>query len=329
MRKRTGFVLFIFAATGCIWLNNTSLLSNRPAGAPAVLAHRGLAQDYVREAMTGETCTANRMLPPRHSFLENTIPSMEAAFGLGADALEVDVHPTTDGKFAVFHDWTLDCRTDGTGKTRDHTLAELKVLDVGYGYTADGGKTFPFRGKGVGMMPSLDEVLSRFPDRRFNINVKSNDPNEGSMLAARLATLAPDQRALLAVYGGDKPIAAVRVALPETRTLSRASLTRCLSRYAALGWSGYVPRDCRQAPLLIPINIAQWMWGWPNRFLDRMDAVGSSVHLLGPYAGGGFSQGFDDAALIQQLPDGYSGGISTDAVDVVMPMIKRRFTSSM
>lgn len=115
MRRRTIFFGVIGVAAVGIWLNNTSLLSSRPAGKPEILAHRGLAQDYLRAGMTGQTCTASHMLPPRHGYLENTIPSMEAAFALGADALELDVHPTTDGKFAVFHDWTLDCRTEGKG----------------------------------------------------------------------------------------------------------------------------------------------------------------------------------------------------------------------
>jgi glycerophosphoryl diester phosphodiesterase len=53
------------------------------------------------------------MLPPRHGYLENTIASMEAVFSLGADALELDAHPTTDGQFAIFHDWMVDCRTEG------------------------------------------------------------------------------------------------------------------------------------------------------------------------------------------------------------------------
>ncbi len=325
MRKRTILFGGIVAVAGGIWLNNTSLLSNRPGSSPAVLAHRGVAQDYARAGMTGETCTASRMLPPRHAYLENTIPSMEAAFALGADALELDVHPTTDGKFAVFHDWTLDCRTEGKGATRSHSMAELKTLDVGYGYTADGGKTFPFRGKGIGMMPSLDEVLLRFPGRRFNINVKSNDPREGDALAARLGTLTPTERGYLSVYGGDKPIAAIKAALPDMHTLSRASLKQCIARYAGLGWSGYVPDACRGGTLLIPINIAKWMWGWPDRFLDRMQSVDTRVYLLGPYSGGGFSQGLDDPQLINQLPDGYSGGISTDALDIVMPAIKERF----
>lgn len=73
----------------------------------------------------------------------------------------------------MLHDWTLDCRSNGTGVTREHGLAELKSLDIGYGHTADGGKTFPLRGKGIGMMPTLDEVLARFPGKRFLINIKS------------------------------------------------------------------------------------------------------------------------------------------------------------
>src|SRR3954469_23093549 len=103
MRKRTIFSAGVIVVAAGIWLNNSSLLSNRPAGGPVVLAHRGLAQDFDRTNLGPDTCTAGRMLPPRHAYLENTIPSMEAAFALGADALELDVHPTMDGKFAVFH----------------------------------------------------------------------------------------------------------------------------------------------------------------------------------------------------------------------------------
>jgi glycerophosphoryl diester phosphodiesterase len=147
MKKRTITLLALIAAGAAIYINNTSLISSRPAGEPVILAHRGLAQSYDRTGLTGETCTAERMLPPRHDYLENTIRSMEAAFELAADVLELDVHPTTDGKFAVFHDWTLDCRTEGSGRTRDHSMAELKKLDVGYGYTADGGKRSRFAGK--------------------------------------------------------------------------------------------------------------------------------------------------------------------------------------
>ena len=54
----------------------------------------------------------------------------------------------------------------------------MQSLDIGYGYTHDGGETFPFRGKGVGKMPSLTEVLEKFPNEKFLINIKSNKPSE-------------------------------------------------------------------------------------------------------------------------------------------------------
>jgi Glycerophosphoryl diester phosphodiesterase family len=98
---------------------------------PSLLAHRGLGQSFDLTRIRSDTCTASRMLPPRHSFLENTIASIQEAFRLGADVVELDVHPTTDGQFAVFHDWTLECRTNGTGVIRAHTMSR-KTLQSCY-----------------------------------------------------------------------------------------------------------------------------------------------------------------------------------------------------
>ena len=170
----------IAVAAAALYINNTNLLAAHRDGKPVLLAHRGMAQRFDARDLKNDTCTAARMLPSAHDYLENTIRSMRAGFDAGADIVEIDVHPTTDGAFAVFHDWTLDCRTDGYGVTREHTMAELKRLDIGYGYTSDGGKSFPFRGKGVGMMPTLDEVLASFPDKRLLVNVKSRGPSEGA-----------------------------------------------------------------------------------------------------------------------------------------------------
>lgn len=306
-------VLFVAA---CIYLNNASWLASRTPGHPTLLAHRGVAQRFDTTDLRNDTCTATRILPPTHAFLENTIASMRESIAAGADWIEIDVHPTTDGQFAVFHDWTLDCRTDGKGVTREHAMAELKALDVGYGYTADGGKTFPFRGKGVGLMPSLDEVLAAFPDRHLLVNVKSRDPVEGQKLAAVLDRLPPARRAQLAVYGGDEPIAEVQ-RLSDVRTMSRSSLKSCLLRYIGYGWTGIMPAACHRTIVLVPINIAPWLWGWPNRFLNRMEAAGSAVFAIGPYRGGEFSTGLDTPADLARLPAGYSGGVWTNEIEVV------------
>lgn len=106
MRKRWVVLGALTLAAGALFVFNTSLLA-RPSGALTLLAHRGVHQDFPREGLTNDTCTASRIYAPTHGYIENTLPSIEAAFAAGADMVEVDIHPTTDGEFAVFHDWTL------------------------------------------------------------------------------------------------------------------------------------------------------------------------------------------------------------------------------
>jgi glycerophosphoryl diester phosphodiesterase len=320
--KPLGWLLFFGALLGFVYLNNGPLFAPRPSGKPLLLAHRGLAQTFPSEGLTDETCTARRIYPPEYPYLENTLPSMAAAFTASADIVELDIHLTRDGQFAVFHDWTLDCRTDGQGVTRDHTMVELKALDVGYGYTADNGRTYPFRGKGVGLMPTLPEVLARFPARSFLIHIKSNDPEEGVQLARYLGTLPAERLEQLAVYGGDKPIAALQQSLPRLRVMSKQTLIRGLLSYLALGWTGYVPPACRNTELHIPETYGRWLWGWPHRFVKRMADAGTRVIMV---AGNGqFSEGFDTADDLKRLPPNFSGGIWTNRIDRIAPVFRSR-----
>ncbi len=314
--------LLIFGAVFALYLGNASFLAHPIGSQPVLVAHRGLAQDFDRTGLTNETCTAAHMLPTPHEYLENTITSMQSAFAYGADFVEFDIHPTTDGHFAVFHDWTVDCRTNGTGVTREHTLASLQSLDIGYGYTSDGGKTYPFRGKGIGLMPSLDEVLTAFPNHNLIINIKSNDLHEGELLAERLAQLSPDRQKQIMVYGGEHPISIIRERFPLIQTIWIRRLKKCLIQYAAFGWVGYVPTACERSMLMIPINYTSWLWGWPNRFLQRMRAVNTNIFLLDNYKGEGFSRGLDDLERIQDLPGNYSGGIWTDRIDLIGPAVE-------
>jgi glycerophosphoryl diester phosphodiesterase len=313
-------VLAVFAFG--VWLNNTSLFVGAPEHGPLLLAHRGVHQTYSREGLKSDTCTAERIHPPTHGYLENTLASMEAAFAAGADIVEFDIHPTTDGQFAVLHDWTLDCRTNGKGVTRTHSMADLKALDIGYGYTADGGKTFPFRGKGVGLMPTLDEVLERFPDRRFLINIKSDDPKEGDLLAARLAQLTTERRALLSAYGGNQPIARLRDKLPDMAVMSRAGLKRCMVSYIGYGWTGILPADCRNTVVLLPANIAPWIWGFPHKLTARLEAAGTRVFVTGDLDDTGFSSGVDSPESLARLPKRFAGGIWTNRIEVIGPLAK-------
>jgi glycerophosphoryl diester phosphodiesterase len=301
-----------------MYLNNSSLFTEKNDEKPILLAHRGLAQTFSMEGITNETNTAQRMNVPEHPYLENTIPSMEAAFKYGADIVELDVQLTKDGQFAVFHDWLLEYRTNGKGNVSDYTMKELKVLDIGYQYTADGGKSFPFRGKGTRLMPTLDEVLTHFEDQSFLIHIKSNKAKDGERLAAYLKGFTNERLKSLAVYGGDEPISVLQKQLPNIRVMSKATLMKALVTYELLGWTGYVPAACRNTELHIPLKYAPYLWGWPYKFLERMERVNTQAIIV--QGDGKFSEGFDKIEDLNNLPSHFTGGIWTNRIDKIGPL---------
>ncbi len=102
---------------------------------------------------------------------ENTLAAFELAVTQGADAFELDVRLTRDGAPVVIHDETLDRTTDLTGPVRARTLAELRQVDAGHGFTPDRGRNTPFRGTGI-RIPTLAEVLWSFPAMPVLVEVK-------------------------------------------------------------------------------------------------------------------------------------------------------------
>ncbi len=207
-----------------VWLNNTNLFYT-DEGNYKLLAHRGLAQTFDISQVEWDTNTAEIIYEPEHPYLENTIISMQAAFELGADVVEFDIKLTKDNRLAVFHDHALEYRTDGTGEVSDYTMEELKKLDVGYGYTADNGHTYPFRGKGIGLMPDIDEVLSTFPDKELLIHIKDGNLKSYEVLwNDYLSNMTSDRLAQIAVYGDDGGMEYLRQQSPTLRLLSMAML---------------------------------------------------------------------------------------------------------
>jgi glycerophosphoryl diester phosphodiesterase len=320
-RKRSIAVGVLLLIAAAVYFGNASWRASPPANADVrIIAHRGMHQTYDRTGIERDTCTADRIRSPQHPYLENTVASMKAAFEAGADIVELDVHPTTDGQLAVFHDWTLDCRTNGTGETRGHDMAHLKSLDIGYGYTPD-GQTYPFRGKGIGLMPELKEVLAVLPGQQFLINFKSRETREGGMLADLVGTRPEWKDAVWGAYGGDEPTRAAKKLMPDLNTWTRSGIKNCLLRYFSTGWLGRVPRSCRDTQVMVPVNVAPFMWGWPQLFIARMRSVGSEVILVGPVAMGNFGvAGIDTREDYARVPKDFDGYIWTNRVEVIAPL---------
>lgn len=98
---------------------------------------------------------------------ENTIAAFELALTQQADAIELDVKLSADGRVVVIHDPSVDRTTNGHGRVRDLSLAELKKLDAG------GSFSEKFRGEKI---PTLDEVFEAVGKRTL-INVELTNYN--------------------------------------------------------------------------------------------------------------------------------------------------------
>ena len=103
---------------------------------------------------------------------ENTLPAFQLAVEEGAEALELDVHITGDDVPVVIHDATLGRTTDLNGAVAAQPLERVRQADAGARFSPDGGRTFPWRGRGV-RVPTLGEVLTAFPDMPLLIEIKT------------------------------------------------------------------------------------------------------------------------------------------------------------
>src|SRR6058998_2099079 len=86
-----------------------------------------------------------------HLAPENTLAAFRNALTLPIDAIELDVHMSRDGHAIVFHDYTIDKRTNGTGNILDLDFAYLRSLNTAAHFP--GGWPEPQQ------IPTLREVL--------------------------------------------------------------------------------------------------------------------------------------------------------------------------
>lgn len=323
MKKRIYALAIAGVAVAAVTLINASWLAPPARGQTVLIAQRGMAQVFDRKRVDDDSCTARFIPPPTHSFIENTLPSMAAAFAAGADVVELDLSATADGEFVAFHDDTVDCRTNGTGKVAGKTLAELKALDAGYGHTADGGQTFPLRGTGIGLIPSLAEVLAAYPDRRFLIQLKRGPEDMVPRLVRYLDGHHADWTRL-SFFGREDRITALRALRPDVEAWSEKVVARCSTAYLMTGWTGHVPKGCKGGMIGVALSQRWAAWGWPNRFASRMKANNVRILVIGGIDGRKSTSFWrvDTAKDVERLPKDFPAYVWTDHVETVGPLLK-------
>ena len=164
---------------------------------------------------------------------ENTLYAFERAAELGVDVIETDVRATADGELVLIHDDAVNRTTDGAGRVRQLTLAELKRLDAAHRWSPDGGQSFPLRGRGL-TVPTLREVFKALPSMRFNIEPKQSEPSLAAPLCRLIREHGMESRVLVAAFR-DAAMEQFRRECPEVAT---SASTAEVAGFLALQRSG-------------------------------------------------------------------------------------------
>jgi glycerophosphoryl diester phosphodiesterase len=209
---------------------------------------------------------------------ENSWSAFTHAIGLGYRYLETDVQATTDGVLVAFHDRTLDRVTGTAGRIAQMPYRDVSKARIG----------------GAEPIPVLEELLTAWPEARFNIDVK--DFPAIRPLAEVLVRTGAWERACIASFSPrrlrvfrevlDRGICTSLSPLGIAAVRAGVDGTRLAARFAASGAA------CAQ----VPVRVAT------PRFLRHAHALGLQVHVWT----------VNDPAMMRRLLDAGVDGIMTD-----------------
>ena len=215
-----------------------SLPPNRGVPVPLGLSHRGFSP-------TG---------------LENTMAAFEAAVALGFGYLETDVRTTSDGVLMAFHDDTLDRVTDASGPISALSLRELRGVRV----------------CGTEPIPTLEEVLVRWPDVRLNVDIK--DAAGSAALAALIEKHQAHDRVLVTSFSDTRRLDCLRRLSRPAASSAGSFGTAAVVLLSPLGLSRFLARLGRFQAVQVPVRFR----GLPvvrPAFVRRCHEAGIQVHV--------------------------------------------------
>jgi glycerophosphoryl diester phosphodiesterase len=233
---------------------------------PIAFAHRGFTADGVG----------------------NSLPAFQRAVDLGYRYLETDIRVTADGVALAFHDAKLDRTTDGVGRVDRLRWAEVRSARIG----------------GVEPIPVLSELLTTWPDVRFNLDLKAVSSIGPAVDAIRRAGAL--DRVCVAAFSSRRIAAARRALGPNLCTAVGPRGVFSLQVARRLRGQGI---RCVQAPARV--RDRSFITG---RFIDASHAAGLQVHAFT----------INDEAEMSRLLDLGIDGVMTDRADVLRDLLVRR-----
>ena len=221
---------------------------------------------------------------------ENTVSAFQMAIDLGYTYLETDVHATSDGVLLAFHDDNLQRTCNHPGKISELTYQQIQEVKV----------------EGTEHIPTLQELLTLWPEARWNIDCKSDSALAPLVNILKQNNLA--ERVCLGAFS-DRRLRQLREQLGSqyATSLGPKGVARLLLAVAA-------GRPLRFPPGIHAAQIPAKQGPIPlgsERFIDIAHRSGLSVHYWT----------IDDPHQMNELLDNGADGIMTDKPAVLKDVL--------
>jgi glycerophosphoryl diester phosphodiesterase len=259
----------------------------------------------------------------------STLYAIEQAIAAGADAIELDVHATSDGVLVVCHDPTLDRTTNAAGPIAEHTWSELSVLDNAFNFVpgedAQLGRSesdYPLRGKAPADrrlgIARLEDVLEAFPTVPLNLDIKQTSPAVEpyeATLAALLGRYGRSDDVIVASFNDASTAAFSRLA-PQIGTSPGATLLGDAGRAVLAGTTldaAVIAALARHVAVQVPASYGGVRFV-DERFVALAHDLGLAVHVWT----------IDDPEEMATLVETGVDGIMTDRPSVLAGVLAER-----
>ncbi len=189
---------------------------------------------------------------------ENSIAAFRAAQEWGANGVELDVQLSRDDEIVVIHDLTVDRVSNGQGRVRDLTLAELQSLDLGAGER----------------IPTLQEVVTALAPRMFfNIELKSSII-QNSGLERRVARLiAHNNMYKRVIVSSFNPLVVWRIKRIDSRIKTGLLYAPTQPVYLRRAWLRLWVKPDALHPHHSMVDVAYMRWAKSNSYAVNVWAV--------------------------------------------------------
>ena len=193
---------------------------------------------------------------------ENTLAAFELAINIGTDAIECDVHGTSDGAVVVMHDEKVNRTTNGKGALAEMTLEAIKRLDAG------AWKDAKFAGERV---PTLREMLTMINGRAISV-IEIKVPKVAEAVVEDVISTESVESAVIFSFNADA-VREVNVLDPKIATAflisgkvpaDGAAVAGWVKQVRSLGAQAIAPNFAMVTPDFIrafhAANLKVWVW---------------------------------------------------------------------